>query len=81
MPISNKYSENRMTKTSIRIDPTEAQRRKQVPNQQRTTIQSDNNHTRSKSTGFYPEQTRKSVNIESSKISVKKYCIHLKTRF
>lgn len=43
MPISNKASENRMTRTTIRVDPYEAQQRQQAQNKQVTTFTPTNN--------------------------------------
>ncbi|CAF5153997.1 unnamed protein product [Rotaria sp. Silwood1] len=63
MPISNNFSESRMTKTTIRLDPTEAQKRRQAQNIQRTPIifnnndQSQNANNQLQSTESYPYKT------------------------
>jgi hypothetical protein len=44
MPISNKASQNRMTKTTIRINSNEALRKQQAQNTKRTTVTSNNNN-------------------------------------
>ncbi|CAF0856813.1 unnamed protein product [Rotaria sordida] len=75
MPISNKSSEARMTKTTIRLDPTEVQRQQQAQNTQRTTIISNNNNqsqtvnNQLQSTESYPYKTKIFTNKETSKIS------------
>ncbi|CAF2601261.1 unnamed protein product [Rotaria sp. Silwood2] len=75
MPISNNSSESRMTKTTIRLDPTEVQRRQQAQNTQRiTTISKNNDQSQTandqlQSTESYPYKTRTFANTDTSKIS------------
>jgi hypothetical protein len=69
MPISNKASQNRMTKTTIRLDSKEAQRRQQPEKTQRTTTISNNNNDYQQNTNdSYPYKTRTVVRTETPKI-------------
>jgi len=76
MPISNKASQDRMTKTTIRINSGDAQKRQQVQNTQRITTISNNNNdyqtinNQSNTTDSYPYKTRTVVRTESPKIFV-----------
>jgi hypothetical protein len=71
MPISNKSSQKRMTTTTIRLDPNEAQRRQQT---QRTTITTNNNNdyqtVSNQTTDSYLYKTRTVVYTETPKVSV-----------
>ena len=68
MPISNKSSERQMTTTSIRVDPTEIQRREEMRKRQRARMTSNNNQP--KTNDFNPSMTRKQVNTDNPPISV-----------
>ncbi|CAF4642138.1 unnamed protein product [Rotaria sp. Silwood1] len=75
MPISNNFSESRMTKTTIRLDPTEAQKRRQAQNIQRTPIifnnndQSQNANNQLQSTESYPYKTNTYSIVESPSLN------------
>jgi len=73
MPISNKASQDRMTKTTIRLDSKEAQRGKQPQKSQRITTISNNNNDyetvnyQTNTNDSYPNKTRTVVCTETPK--------------